>query len=232
MTQPRDPNRIFIGLCLRSGDTRWETTMALIRLVVASAPTEYSFVIEPGGGCDVAHARNLLVHQFDQHTTCGRLVFLDSDVLPTVADFWQLLSYNVPYVGGLYPLKGFQCRWSWNGWARLSEVAPPLWNVEELCTGFTCLRHDLVTAMRSRYAQTAYTIEDMTFKGETGFELFAMGPHKGRRLSEDFSFSMRVHAIGVEVNVDPTIQVGHVGAVDLLRMHHELGNWSAPALRE
>lgn len=232
MTQQRDPNRIFIGICLRTGDTRWETTMSLIGLIVASAPTEYSFVIEPGGGCDVAHARNLLLHHCDTRTNCGRLVFMDADTLPTVADFWALLAHNVPYVGGLYPLKGFQCRWSWNGYARLSEVAPPLWNVEELCTGFCCIRHDLITAMRSRYPQTAYTIEDHAFRGETGFELFAMGPSKGRRLSEDFSFSLRVHAIGVEVNVDPTILVGHIGALDLLAMHRAHGTFAAPALRE
>lgn len=205
--------------------------MALLRAAVASAPTGYSFVIEPGGGCDVAHARNLLLHQWRTRSDCGRLVFWDSDVVPEVADLWSLLAWDVPYVGGLYPLKGFQCRWSWNGWACPSQKMPGLWSVEELCTGFVAMRFDLLTALVGAYSHLGYTIEDHAFRGERGFELCQMGPNQGRRLSEDFCLSQRIRGVGAEVNVDPSLLVGHVGAVDLLTMHRQLGSFREPELR-
>jgi hypothetical protein len=226
----RDPKRIFIGLCLRTGDTRWETSQALSKLIV-SAPQGYSLVITSGGGCDVAHARNLLLHEWRTRTDCGRLVFIDSDVVPTPEDFWTLIGWDVPYVGGLYPLKGFDCRWSWNGWARRSEKMPGLWSVEELCTGFVAMRFDLLTALVAAYSHLSYTIEDKAFRGEQGLELCQMGPSQGRRLSEDFCLSQRIRAVGAEVNVDPKLLVGHIGSVDLLKMHWQLGSFKSPELR-
>ena len=228
----RDPKRIFIGICLKTGDTRWETMMAMIRLITESAPSGYSFVIKPGGGCDVAHARNLLMHDWRTRTDCGRLVFIDSDIVFTPDDLSRLLSWDVPYVGGLYPLKGFDCRWSWNGWAHTSGNLDGLWDVEELCTGFTAMRFDLLTQLVAQYGQTGYVIADEAYRGERGFELCAMGVAGERRLSEDFSLSHRIRAVGAEVNVDPTIQVGHVGIVDLLQMHNLLGTFEPPKLRD
>ena len=225
----RDPNRIYIGLVLKSGDTRWETSMSLIQQAVSQLPG-HSFVIKPGGGCDVAHARNLMLHDWHDHTDCGRLVWLDSDVIWLPDDFRRLVAWQVPYVAGLYPLKGLGCQWSFNGPGEESRLTPGLWNVAEVCTGFTSMTHDLHVRLRHAYSGMSYTIEDHAFRGETGHEICAMGPVMGRRLPEDFMLSRRVHNVGCEVNVDPTILVGHVGAVNLLEMHRRLGSFKAPTL--
>jgi len=227
----RDPKKVFIGVCLRSGDVRWETFMSLFQEALTALPG-YSFVIKPGGGCDVAHARNLLLHDWRTRTDCGRLVWIDSDVV------WgdqlkRLLAWDVPYVGGLYPLKGVQCRWSWNGWAKPSAQTPGLWSVEELCTGFTSMRYDLLEELIRAYGgHTKYAIEDNAYRGEQGFELCSMGPMRGtdRRLPEDFMLTRRIRALGYEANVDPTILVGHVGSVDLLEMHRAHSTFAPPAL--
>lgn len=231
----RDPKRVLIAICLRSHDTRWEVTSALIHQLVSSYQSGYTFDLFPGGGCDVAHARNLGLHYWDTRTTAGRIVFVDSDVPWAPETLFKLLAHDVPYVGGLYPLKGIHLRWSWNGWARESKQTPGLWDVKELCTGFTCLRYDLYCALKDRHADKKYFIEDNAFRGEVGCELYAMGPigrEAGRRMSEDFMFSERVHDLGYEVNVDPTALVGHFATLDLMRMHQELGTFKLPALRE
>jgi hypothetical protein len=231
----RDPKRILIAICLRSHDTRWEVTQALVHQLVSSYQSGYTFDLLPGGGCDVAHSRNLALHYWNTRSVAGRLVFIDSDVPWTPEKLFKLLAWDVPYVGGLYPLKGLRLRWGWNGWARESTQTPGLWVVKELCTGFTCLRYDLYLRMCATYPRTAYVIEDNAFRGELAHELYAMGPigrTPQRRMSEDFMFSERVHNLGVEVNVDPTVLVGHIGAVDLLEMHKGLGTFELPQLRE
>ena len=222
----RDPKRVFIGVATGRGDTRWETMMALIQLVALPG---YSFVIKPGGGCDIAHARNLMLHDWRTRTDCGRLIWVDADVVPTVEDFARLLAWDVPYVGGLYPLKGLTCRWSFNG--AKESATPGLWAVDDLCTGFTAMRFDLLERLLISYgAQTAYKIEDSAYLDEIGHELCQMGPSGGRRFSEDFCLSQRIRALGVEVNVDPTILVGHVGSIDLLEMHRAHGTFVSPQL--
>lgn len=224
----RDPRRIYLGMVLKTGDTRWETSMSLIQQALTH-DEGYSYVIRPGGGCDVAHARNLMLHDWHEHTDCGRLVFIDSDVKWTPPQLRKLLSWDVPYVVGLYPLKGFECRWSFNGPA-MESATGGLWSVVEACTGFSAMRHDALEALMRAYPETQYSIEDHAFRGETGYELCSMGPVNGRRLSEDFSLSMRLRHLGMEVNVDPSILLGHVGAVDLLEMHRTLGSFKAPQL--
>lgn len=226
-TTERDIHRVFLGMAIGSGQqgsTRWETSMSIIRLL-CSGVTGYEFYICPGGGCDIAHARNLMLHEFLTRSNCGIFLQIDSDVVFQPSHIFKLLKRleKTPICAGLYPLKGAQPRESFGIWAKPADDG--LWEVGEVCTGFLGVRHDVLTNLIARHPEISYEIEDNRFRGETGHELFAMGPiaerdWRGdgkpyrRRMSEDFMFSMRARDAGYKLMVDPEIRLGHVGSFD------------------
>lgn len=227
----RDPKKILIAMAVGNGMTRWETSMSMIRLIF-SRLDGFEFELIPGGGCDVAHARNLMLHYWRTRSTAGILVFIDSDVIFSEKHVERLVSWcglsRVLYVGGLYPLKGMAPSWSYGGWSKKSELVQGLWEVFELCTGFTALHWGFMELLIEAYPETAYEIEDNEYRGETGYEICAMGPMTrvwadgrtySRRVSEDFCLSLRARELGVPIFVDPTIQLGHVGAFDFMNLH-------------
>jgi hypothetical protein len=216
----------------QEGVTRWETSMAIIRLL-CSGIKDYHFYICPGGGCDVAHARNLMTHEFLTRTDCGIMLQIDSDIVFQPEHVLQLLRrLEQPHVyicAGLYPLKGSARRWSYGLWHEKSEQYSDLWNVGEVCTGFLAMRHEVIARLIAKHPEIEYRIDDARFRGETGHELFAMGPIEARdwegngqpyrrRMSEDFMFSMRARDAGFPLYVDPAIQLGHVGAFDFSKL--------------
>jgi len=213
-----NPQRVFVGIPFSNGTTRWETSISLISLIASQIDRE--FVIMPGGGCDIAHARNLLVHECLDHSgkDCSQLLMIDSDIRFTPKDVERILSWNYPVVGGIYPRKNSrELAWSVNG--NVEELDNGLWSVDELCTGFMCIRTSLLREMRHLYPETRYTIEDARYRGEEGHELFSMGVWNGRRLSEDYWFSKRVRDLGHPMIADPGVQLGHVGEIDFLTLH-------------
>ena len=220
----RDPKHVLIGMPLRNGDTRFETSLSLLRLCTEKNTLGVSVSIYPYGGGDVAHARNLILHYALTKTDAGKLVFIDSDVIFTPRDFLRLCAWLLTGCGivcGLYPRKrAHELSWSINLGSTPSAIFSELHETPEVCGGF--LGVDLVTVgqpMLDAHPETQYVIEDSAAYGETGHELFAMGVVNRRRITEDYYFSQRATALGYKLFVDPTIQLGHVGAVDYLDLH-------------
>lgn len=224
--------KVALGMAIGHGSTRWETSMALLGLL-SSIKTGYHFTILPGGGCDVAHARNLMIHHTLTRTDCDYLFFIDSDVRFNPDDVFRLLDRmtadpSIEILAGLYPLKGLPLKWSWGLWAEGSTTRPGLWEVGEIRAGFTVLRTSLLRRLCQAYPETGYLIEDAAYRNEPGNELCAMGPVTrewapgctySRRLSEDFYLSMRIRDLGIPIYVDPTVLTGHVGDFDFKRLH-------------
>lgn len=213
----RDPKHVLIGMAIGNGSTRWETSMSLIRLCTEKNVLGLSFSIVPGGGCDVAHGRNLITHHCLTRTDAGKLVFIDSDVRFEPKDLMRLCTLNqdLPIISGIYPRKGKTLRWSYNGVRRETETG--LWEVDELCTGFLGIDvEEVLLPMVAAYPETEYVIEDAEYRSELGHELFAMGVVNRRRLSEDYYFSLRAKELGHRLLIDPDIQLGHIGNIDFL----------------
>lgn len=223
----RDPKKLLIGMAIGNGTTRWETAMSLIALCNAQYPG-WEIELYPGGGCDVCHARNLMFHYWRTRSTASLFGFIDSDVEFLFEQVGRVIQWfekypQIQYLGGLYPLKDLSKRWSYGGWSRVSELDAGLWEVFELCTGFTFLRYGLLERLIAAHPESAYEIEDMAFRGEQGYEICAMGavtaewvPGRvySRRVPEDFYLSLRARALGVPIYVDPKIQLGHVGTIN------------------
>ena len=231
--ESRDPKKVLIAIALNgkeAGMLRFETAFSFIKL--ACKDTGYEFEVIPMGGCDVCHARNLSMHHWRTRTNCGRLVWVDADVVFEWEHLVQLLSWDVPYIGGLYPLKDSHLRWSYNGWSRWSTKPglEKLWEVKEICTGFTKIDWSLDVQLREAYPETAYEIEDPEYRGETGYELCAMGVIDRRRTPEDFYLCHRIRKLGHEIYADPSIQLDHVGSFKVLKWHKDKAGQARAAL--
>lgn len=258
MSSPRNPKRVFIGVCIRDGQSWWNNQMSFLKLLSRELPA-YEFIVAPGGGCDVAHARNLLNHQFMRHTDAGLCLHVDADVVFEPDHILRLIQHfeskpDMMICAGLYPLKGLDLRWSYGLFSAESEKHPGLWEVGELCGGFLMYRYELVEEMERVYPYTRYVIDDQPYRGQENHELFAMGvvqrdwgvqslpgdpieytgpqPIKcyPRRVSEDFYFSMRARDVGHTLYADPTIQLGHMGSINLLDLHTKAGEVALPRL--
>ncbi len=229
----RDPKSTVIGVGIKNGDTRWETSMSLIR-VALSKIEDYHFELVPGGGCDIAHARNGMLHYARTRTNAQRILFIDADEVFGAEHVhrlvkWMIEDREIRYCAGLYPLKGMELRWSYGGWSCESVRKPGLWEVFEVATGFTAIDLDLVDEMIAKNPEWAYEYEDFEYKGETGHEVFVLGQivedqwvpgrRYRRRMPEDFMFSYRARQHGETVYVDPKIQLGHMGMMDMLKLH-------------
>lgn len=225
----RDPKSVCIAVGIKNGETRWETSMALITLALSKIG-DYRFHLIPGGGCDIAHARNLMLHYAMTRSDAGKIFYIDADTKFGTQHVERILRHmenpKVRYCAGLYPLKGMALRWSFGGWAKVS-AKPNLWEVFEVATGFTCIDLTLTDEMIAANPDWAYEIEDQEYTGEIGHEVFAMGPVEGewggrryrRRMPEDFMFSLRARNHGETIYVDPKVQIGHIGAMDMLTLH-------------
>ncbi len=227
----RDPRRVFLGMAIgngQQGSTRWETSMSIIRLL-CSGISDYEFYICPGGGCDIAHARNLMVHEFLEHTNCGIMLQIDSDIVFQPEHVLKLLKWmnRAQICSGIYPLKT-PGRDSFGLWSEPSSL-PGLLLVGEVCTGFLAVRSEVFTDLIKKHPETAYEVDDPKFRGETCHEIFAMGPVEARdwrrngkpyrrRMSEDFMFSMRARDAGYYLCLDPEIRLGHVGSFDFANL--------------
>lgn len=216
-TNTPSKKRIMIGMAIGDGSTRWETSMSLMSLI-ASGLQDFEFVIVPMGGCDVAHARNLLIHAWrTRHSDCGKLLFIDSDVKFTADDILRVVQYPVGIVGGLYPRLGKTLSWSYNGWLRWSKEFPELWEVVELCTGFMCIDSEVINTLAVSGLCQNFTIEDVGFRGETATEFFWMGTLSGRRYSEDFYFCKICREVGYKIYADSQIQLDHIKTTGILQ---------------
>jgi hypothetical protein len=212
MFTERDPKHVMIAVATR-GEIRWETSAALLQLVTQPSPDGHGFSIVPGGGCDVCHARNLLMHHFLTRTDASRLLFLDADVVPSAQNFFDLLAHPFPFVAGRYPRRDTKLVWSYNGPV---EHGSGLLDCFEVCTGFLALSYELVKTLSD--TSPRFTVDDRAYLGESAAEVMRMAVWDARRYSEDFYLSRRVRELGIPLLVDPRIEVGHMATVNLLNV--------------
>ncbi len=212
----RDKKHIMIGVCLRSMETRWETTMAILELL--SKDLGYTFELIPAGGGSVCMARNLLLHHWHTKSKAGRLVFLDSDVIALSRHWTKLLEHDHPFIAGMYPLKDLHFRWSFNGEAKPWSGDGKLLEVFEVCTGFLMLDYERVLLPLLR-EQDEFIIEDAPYRGDVGHHVLQERIINKRLHSEDFYLSWLVREVlQLPILVDPFIQCGHVGDFNYLRL--------------
>ena len=163
------------------------STAALTRRGI---PFEVSFEV---GNSLIPDARNKLVAKFlaSQHTD---LLFIDSDLAWSAPDLLKLLSYNVPFVAGVYQRKSptkldFTVKFG----ASISLDRNALMEAERTGTGFMRLRRDCLAAMLAAYPHLKLK-DSGTPPSDWLYALIDTSILNGQYVGEDFTFCDRWRA--------------------------------------
>lgn len=166
----------------------------------------------------IHRARNECLLRFSK-SDCTHMLFIDSDITFPADAVEKLLSYRLPLVGGLYPIKTFAEN-KFAGEIDLSvRLAPHIVRAKYLPTGFMMIRKDVAVRMQRSFPDLRYTIDGGELKGERNWDLFRCDVvHDdplvpgGRLLSEDWAFTRRALKIGIEAWADLSIELEHTGS--------------------
>jgi FkbM family methyltransferase len=170
----------------------------------------------------VARARNNAAWKFLHHEqNCEFMLLIDNDIEWQPKDIDRMLAHNRPVVAGLYPKKQGELCWVFNGIPGESvDPATKLLKVRTAGTGFMLIRRDAIERLISfdkenhptPYGHRIMYHNDPGF-GDMRYDFFPMHAEDDEYLSEDWFFCKRCYEAGIEILVDVSIQVRHVGRI-------------------
>ncbi len=210
---PAPTPTIFIATPCLDGNVSAHYAASLVRTMTAlqqrgwRAP-HIDFEI---GNSLIADARNKLVARF-LATDSSDLVFIDADLSWSPDDLLRLVSFDVPFVAGVYQRKSrtkidFAVKFG----SVIGMDAQRLMAVERVGTGFMRLRRDCLDKMLA--AHPGLRLENPKDPADTNFfALFDTSVVDGQFVGEDFTFCDRWRALGGQVHIDPAMNFGHHGA--------------------
>jgi hypothetical protein len=158
----------------------------------------------------VSRARNTLTASF-LASDCTHLLFIDTDLIFSGEQIARLLDHQVPIVGGFYPKKqDGPLAWVCNAHPHFPppDEATGLQSLRYIGTGFLLVERSVFTRMIEAHPQIAYTA-DQTARPE--HDLWPVGVHDGRYLSEDWAFCQRALDLGIPVLGDTRVILKHIG---------------------
>jgi hypothetical protein len=215
----RDPNLFVIGIPSYEGHISIETNGFLNAWMNQPQVGKLQMAgIIHQSGTTVPRMRDLIVHQARQLRTqdgrqIGRLLFMDSDIQPTLQDGIKLVSHGEPVVGALFPKKKYPFDWCFSPIPNMSRRSDGLLQCAETATGFKCYDLDVFDAMAEQYPDTAYEETLPEFRGQTVNMFFRDAIVDRHRLSEDYFVDKLWRDMGGIVYVDTNVQVDHIARI-------------------
>lgn len=188
------------------------TVRALLETQAACLRRGIALDVEMNVGSTVFHVRSIQAHRFLKGG-CNRLFMIDADMDWTPDDFMRTLalSTKMDCVCGAYT----------------ARRDPPLFYIsldhenqvldanEYGCLpiggvglGFTVVSRELI----QKLADKAPRIRFSSMPGEQVPKIFRFDEPDGEARGEDMAFFSDVRALGYQVNLDPTLTLGHVGS--------------------
>ena len=189
-------------------DFPWQTTKSLLdtghALCERGIPYSVQFVT---GGSLVEKVRSLLAHAFLK-SNANKLFWIDSDMAWDAKDFIRLLTFStvMDVVGATYPAKrGPATEFLMDIDTRVGTNEFGCLPVKGMGLGFTVVRRSVIEVLAQQAPKVKEGDEEvaMIFRNE-----IADGVFRG----EDMTFFADCQKLGVETWVDPSIEIGHVGA--------------------
>jgi len=146
------------------------------------------------------------------------LIWIDSDIQFSPESVDRLSSHNLPYVGGLYPIKEQgRRRWPCKPLPGDNELVfgeeGGLKQLTYLTTGFLLTHREVYLSVQEKFALPRCAsvsrhglvpyFQQMVIPSDDGNEFYY--------LSSGFSFCERVRQCGYPIMADTTIRLGHIG---------------------
>lgn len=186
-----------------------KTAMALCSTVeyLTKLPVKFSLGMEMSG--IVTSCRDMVFDDFMRGDK-QKLFWLDSDMVWTAQDFLRLLALSQKYdvIACTYPAKieGPETFYVNYDPARMEPNRYGLLPVKGVGLGFCVVDRRICEQLSAK----APRFLDQ-YSGREMASIFRVDIHEGRRRSEDFAFFADINALGHEVWLDPSINLGHIG---------------------
>jgi hypothetical protein len=202
----------MIGMPVGSGSIPWPTAVSLMSTVRVLDQEKIPVRIVAPVGCSVVTwARSAVVGAF-LASECTHLFWVDADMVWTPNDFIRLLGFAASHdvIGAAYALKkdppqvfvnavGENDERTVNGHGNVQ--------VKSLGLGFTIVRREPLEKLVS----TKPILRD-TLNGYECRDVFRLGRRdNGNAIGEDVAFFEDLAALGYDIWLDPSIQLGHIG---------------------
>jgi hypothetical protein len=160
------------------------------------------------------------------------MLFVDSDIVFNPYDVLKLIEHDVPIVSGAYPYKCLsftKIRDSIHDSHNLQSLIDKssshcfdkhnlneLTKVEYAQTGFMLIKRITFTNILSNFKDTISYKNDIIGYDEHSIEgvmynFFQVGVHENRYLSEDYGFCKFAKDVGMDIYIDPSIKLTHIG---------------------
>lgn len=184
----------------------WQTTMSLTAAVRAATKAGVNLQMQcVAGSSDVVSARNaVFTYWYDADPRTDRLFWIDSDMDFNAVDFLHMLrqSLQMPVVAAAYPVKN-------DSRALIANIPGTQYEInrhgcvkiESLGLGFTVVRREVL----DKLAEGKPRKRD-SFTGKDLIQVF-----NREKAGEDITFFRDIGALGYDVWLDPTVELGHVG---------------------
>lgn len=200
---------VYLGLSAYD----WKVECGTADSTFNTLANSHCIIIKDWGAGDAAigRKRNFQAHRMLTQTKAQFLFFVDGDILFEPWHFDRIVSHNLPVCGGVYFKKSPKLEPVIAGQLSAEDPDSHLMKVNCAGTGFLCIRRDVFEAMIARYG------EAIEYKGdpdqEKRWDFFPFGAVKNSYRSEDWYFCDRARECGFDVQVDMSVQVGHIGKI-------------------
>jgi hypothetical protein len=167
-------------------------------------------IVIPNGGSIIEASRTQCTHLFLQ-TQCNRLFFVDSDIVWSSKDFIRImaLSTKMDVVMAAYPCKKDPTTFFVNS-AKQDEVETNEFGcLPNVGTGlgFCCIQRHVIEKLAEKAPKLKFNNMD-----GLAAHVFRCDAEDGMFRGEDIAFFSDIMALGINVYLDPTVELGHYGA--------------------
>jgi hypothetical protein len=191
--------------------TTFETSHALMGALISKGITAH---IASFSWPDIEEIRNMVLSWWYDATDFTHLLMVDADTGFPPQAVLDMLTFNEPLVGGIYPKKCYPIEFVGSGLAA-GEYRKGFIEVDGLGAGCLLIRRDAVTMMLEKFPELVrpyMTIPDLRFAGAgRTFGFFDCIRVPEGKVSEDISFCRRFREAGGKVWASTAYEFTHEG---------------------
>ena len=228
--------KVMLGLPTYDFKLSAKMAISLMDFVVKAGNHGVQVIVGNISGCSVvSRARNLIVNDFLE-SDCTDLMFIDADINFNADDIFRLMVWNQNPKYGIVagvPVarkKGqvYISTLDTEGDGKIFMNAYGLVKAKRVATAFMLINREVFEKLGPLHPEWTY-IDDRNMEGEIQ-SFFDFKSTPDGYVGEDYLFCDRVHEIGMEVWIDPTIKLGHMGIHEFEGSFGE--DWLYPHIKE
>lgn len=214
-------------------EPKWAVAKLLFEMERSTYNGGQRFVFRRVGNQGLAKGRNILTHMA-RCSGASEMIMMDADIVPQLGSFFALLSHPEEFLSAMYLKKEFPLSWVGDFQAAPEKPNPQgIYPMDAVGGGFVKVSLHVVDLLVNKFPDRGYESDEVNPEmglaaGQWMHDLWGMGVVKddwgragrtfARYQTEDYFFSWLYRQAGGRVWANVNCRVGHVGAVDWLKL--------------